>query len=82
MAKYTIIMCDLCGSRIYRDGYFRSEEGAISIRARRLEWDFKGLDLGTIITHPQWKRRKYYICPRCVEKLKEVCKGGAKDAPL
>lgn len=75
MAKYAIIMCDLCGSRIYRDGYFRSEEGSISIRARELRW----VDRLDAVVFPSWKRRKYHICPKCVGKIQEYCCGGKKD---
>lgn len=77
--KHTIICCDLCNGRIYKDGYFKCEEGAISIRAKELRrfYDTDGM-LG-VFTYSTWKRRKYHICPKFVDKIKEVCKGGRTD---
>ena len=77
--KHTIITCDLCNGRIYKDGYFKTEEGAISIRARELTWLDRVEDMGHIVVFPAWKRRKYHICPKCVDKIKKVCKGGKTD---
>ena len=73
--KHTIISCDLCNGRIYKDGYFKTEEGAIAISARELTWVDRVEDMGHIVVFPAWKRRKYHICPKCVEKLKQICKG-------
>ena len=80
--KHTIIACDLCGGRIYKDGYFHTEEGAVSIRARELMWLDRVEDIGRIVVFPSWKRSKYHICPKCVNKIKVLCKenGGAEDA--
>lgn len=74
--KHTIIACDLCDGRIYKDGYFHTKEGAISVRARELLWIDRIVDMGRIVVFPKWKRRKYHICPKCVEKIKAICKGG------
>ena len=78
--KHTIITCDLCNGRIYRDGYFQTEEGAIAIRARELMWLDRAEDMERIVVFPKWKRRKYHICPKCVDKIKMICKGKKPDA--
>lgn len=72
--KHTIITCDLCDGRIYKDGYFRTEKGALCIRARQLERLERHTGHGIYRTYAEWKRRKYYICPKCVEKLKGYCR--------
>lgn len=78
--KHTIIICDLCGGRIYKDGWFSIEEGAIAIRAKELE-KMTGMDFAPGTIYSQWKRKKYHICPKCVQKIKEYCSGGsATDA--
>lgn len=77
--KHTIIACDLCGGRIYKDGYFQTEEGAIAVRARELKWVDRVEDMGRIVVFPAWKRKKYHICPKCVGKIKEYCSGGGTD---
>lgn len=69
--KHTIITCDLCNSRIYKDGWFLLEHGAISISAKTLKY-FDTFE-GAVYSH--WKRRRYYICPKCIKKLKQICKG-------
>lgn len=76
--KHTIIECDLCNGRIYKNGLIL-ENGAVRLRAKELnevtEW------LADIpVTYSGWKRRTYYICPVCVEKIKRICKGGKGDA--
>lgn len=68
--KHTIITCDLCNSRIYKDGWFHVEDGAISISAKTLEY-FNAIEEGV---YAHWKRRRYYICPKCIEKMKQICK--------
>lgn len=78
--KHTIICCDLCNGRIYKDGYFKCEEGAIAIRAKEVEKICGTDDMLGIVTYATWKRRKYHICPKCVDKIKELCKGGKADA--
>ncbi len=75
--KHTLIECDLCNRRIYRNGLVL-ESGAVRLRAKVLkevvEW------LADIpVTYSAWKRRTYYICPNCVEKIKEICKGEKQD---
>lgn len=69
--KHTIISCDLCNGRIYKDGWFYCEHGAISVSAKTLE-KLDTID-GVVCSH--WKRRRYHICPKCVEKIKTLCKG-------
>lgn len=64
--KCTIINCDMCGCRIYKNGHFRVERGVVTVRARALKW------FG--YCH-KWKRQKYHICPQCVDKIKEYCSG-------
>lgn len=70
--KHTIICCDLCKGRIYKDRFFKTEEGAVAIKARELRW-LNDMDLGDF---PAWVRCEYHICPKCVERLKKIC-GGA-----
>lgn len=76
--KYAIIICDLCGGRIYKDGWFAMGEGAISIRAKELE-KVRDMEFDRNTIYSQWKRTKYHICPKCVGKIKEICKGGASN---
>lgn len=68
--KCTIINCDMCGCRIYKNGWFRIEEGAVTITAKTLE------KIGGEVVGLGWKRRKYHICPQCVERVKGFCSGG------
>lgn len=77
--KHTIIACDLCNGRIYKDGYFKTEEGAISIRAKELRRIYQVDDVLGVVIYSTWKRKKYHICPKCVDKIKEICKGGKSD---
>lgn len=70
--KSTIINCDLCGGRILKDGYFKFERGAIVLRGKELvpfvvEYEER-------VKYSTWKRRKFHICPNCVEYLKKYCK--------
>lgn len=76
MPKYKIITCDLCGNRIFRAGFFVGHyEGALKISARVLKKDFEAMDKnGNIFLYPGWRRRKYYICAKCVNVIKEYCK--------
>lgn len=76
--KHTIIACDLCNNTIYKSGYLRNSDGAISIRAKELMW-LKYGDYDSHIEVPVLERRKYHICPKCVEKIKKVCSGGLKN---
>lgn len=80
MSKHTIICCDLCGDRIYRDGW-KVGKGAITFRAKELHLKLDGLtrELSPIF-YPGWVRTRYHICPKCVEKIKTLCKGGGEDA--
>lgn len=79
MMKYMIIECDLCNSRIYRKG-FLIDKGAVTFHVKELEMMEQGLtkDLEPVIC-PGWKRRRLHICPKCVDKIKEICKGGKPD---
>lgn len=70
--KCTIINCDMCGGRIYKDGWFAIKKGAIILRAKELR-ELTGYDFNA----SGWKRQEYHICPKCVEKIKEYCSGGA-----
>lgn len=74
--KHTIIECDLCGGRIFKDGYLKMEEGALRIRARQLKYLERHVGHGIYRRYPTWKRRKYHICPGCVRKIKQYCSGG------
>lgn len=76
MSKHTIISCDLCNGRIYRNGAFlKHMDGAVSIRAKMLKRVISGADeLGALLTYPAWKRNKYHICPACINKIKELCR--------
>lgn len=76
--KHTIITCDLCGGRIYKDGWFGIEKGAIAIRAKELEKE-RDFEFAPHTIYSDWKRRKYHICPQCVEKIKDYCKGEKAD---
>lgn len=75
--KHTIIECDLCNSRIYRIGWFM-EDGAIKLRAKELTKVSERI-ADIPVTYSAWKRGTYYICPKCVDKIKEICKGGKAD---
>lgn len=68
--KHTIICCDLCNGRIYKDGWLFNK-GAVTFRLKELKVDDDYLP----IVYPGWKRRKIHICPKCVEKIKKICKG-------
>lgn len=76
MAKYKIITCDLCGNRIFRDRVFLGHyEGALKISAKVLKNDFEAIDKnGNTFLYPGWRRRKYYICAKCVQTIKGYCK--------
>lgn len=78
--KHTIIVCDLCNGRIYKDGWLFNKR-VVTFRLKELEMIEKRLpdDLLPII-YPGWKRRRLHICPKCVDKIKEICKGGKADA--
>lgn len=78
--KHTIIECDLCNCRIYRNGYL-IDNGAVTFRVKVLEMIEQGLtkDLKPVI-YPGWKRRRLHICPKCVEVIKKLCKGEADHA--
>ena len=76
--KHTIIECDLCNGRIYRDGIFHMGNGAIKLRTKVLS-PFVDEYMPKFVTYSQWKRRTLYICPKCVDKIKEVCNGGKND---
>ena len=84
MAKYTIITCDLCGGRIYRSGWFLGDwDGAVKVSAMVLEKTFKAMDsMYREFTYPGWRRRKYHICAKCVETIKQYCKGHTKEGEL
>ena len=71
--KHTIILCDLCGNRIFRDGWFNLgiANGALKLNAREL----KVWETGGTIIYDGWKRCKYHICKHCVEKVKKICEG-------
>lgn len=69
--KTTIINCDMCGARIYRNGWFEVEAGAVAIRVEVLE-KMTCCDPGYY--GRRWVWRKCYICPRCVGKIKEMCR--------
>ena len=72
--KHTIIDCDLCNGRIYRDNVFFCENGAVKLRTKVLE-PFVDEYMPKCATYAHWKRRTLYICPKCVEKIKAICKG-------
>lgn len=74
--KHTIIVCDLCNGRIYKDGLFQCEEEAISISAKELRKFHRADDMLELVVYATWKRRKYHICPKCVEVIKKLCKEG------
>ena len=76
--KHTIIECDLCNGRIYRNGWFM-EDGAVKLRMKELTKVSERL-ADIPVTYSDWKRRTIYICPKCVDKIKEVCNGGKDDA--
>lgn len=72
--KHTIITCDLCNRRIYKDGW-EIEDGAVKIRVKALEMMQQGLTKNLEpVMYPGWKRKVLYICPKCVEKLIGLCK--------
>lgn len=77
--KRTIIECDVCGDVILKDFWTRLQKGTVAIRTKEMKWvlDAAHYDLYTI--HPDWVRKKYYICPKCVERIKEICRRGGKD---
>ena len=76
--KHTIIECDLCNGRIYRDRLFFVEDGAVKLRTKVLS-TFVDEYMPSCVKYKQWKRRTLYICPKCVDKIKEICKGGKVD---
>ena len=76
--KHTIIECDLCNGRIYRDGIFHNGNGSVKLRTKVLE-PFVDECMPKCVMYSQWKRRTIYICPKCVDKIKEICKGGKSD---
>ena len=78
--KHTIIECDLCGGRIYKDEWYVLD-GAVMIRAKELKFFSKTLlEAGSPMIYPCWKRTKYHICPKCVKKIRTMCNGGVEDA--
>ena len=77
--KHTIICCDLCNGRIYRDGWFMMEEGAVKLRVKVLTKVPERL-ADIPVTYSEWKRRTLHICPKCVDRIKKLCKGGESDA--
>lgn len=82
MAKYKIITCDLCGDRIYKSGISEGNlKGAVKISAKVLKKDFEAIGKDrSIFIYPNWRRRKYYICAKCVNTIKNYCikqRGGA-----
>ena len=76
--KHAIIECDLCNRRIYKDGIVL-ESGSVRLRAKVLE-NFSERLADIPVTYPHWKRKMYYICPKCVDRIKKLCKGGESDA--
>lgn len=76
--KHTIIECDLCKGRIYRDGMFFVENGAVKLRTKVLS-PFVDEYMPECVAYSYWKRRTLYICPKCVDKIKEICRGGKPD---
>lgn len=80
--KYKIIICDLCGEQIFRRGWYVGHfDGAIKISARQLK---KGAaeavdSHGKLFYYPAWKRRRYHICGKCLEKIKQICNGRPMD---
>lgn len=76
--KHTIIDCDLCNGRIYRDGLFYRATGAVKLRVKALISFTDRFD-DIPVTYSSWKRRTLYICPKCVDKIKEICNGGKHD---
>lgn len=77
--KHTIIECDLCNGRIYRNGWFFCEDGAVKLRTKVLS-PFVDEYMPSCVKYKQCKRRTLYICPKCVDKIKKICKGGKGDA--
>ena len=80
--KYKIIICDLCGEQIFRRGWYVGHfDGAIQISAKQLKAQAgEAMDIhGRVFLYPEWKRRRYHICAKCLEKIKEICKGGPID---
>lgn len=75
--KHTIVECDLCGDVILRDFWTRLQKGTITIRAKKLDW-LLCVDYGLQTKFPTWSRRKYHICPKCVERIKTACRGGSE----
>lgn len=73
--KHTIIICDICGDRIFRlDGRVnRLQEGSLRITARQLKLIDSEFDRKVV--YEQWKRRKYHICRKYVQKIQDVCIG-------
>ena len=73
--KHTIIVCDLCGDRIFRiDGYANKlQEGSLRITARQLK--FIDSEFDAKVVYAQWKRRKFHICRKCVQKIRDICLG-------
>lgn len=75
MPKYNIITCDLCGDRIYKSGIFEGNfKGAVKISAKVLKKDFKAIGKDrSIFMYPNWRRRKYYFCAKCVNTIRNYC---------
>lgn len=74
--KHTIIECDLCNGRIYKDGWF-VEDGAVKLRVKVVE-DIPP-EFPVSEHRAAWKRRTIYICPKCVDKIKEIAREGKAD---
>lgn len=75
--KHTIIECDLCNGRICKDGYFM-ENGAVKLRMKVVT-EVPAAFPASYEKYSKWERRTIYICPKCVDKIKGICKGGEAD---
>ena len=77
--KQTIVVCDMCGDIIHKNFWTRLQKGTVTIRAKKLEWVLDAARYDLYTNHPGWSHRKYHICPKCVERIKEFCRRGGKD---
>lgn len=69
--KHTTIECDVCGDVILRDFWTRLQKGTVAIRTKELKWVLDAAHYDIRTKHPTWVRRKYYVCPKCVERIKD-----------
>jgi hypothetical protein len=55
------------------------EDGAVKLRVKELTKVSERI-ADIPVTYSDWKRKTYYICQKCVDKIKGICKGDKSNA--